>query len=195
MSLKYNSPHTSNITNSGTKKKKISSNDSNSNNNATNATVATNIISSNTSSTPPQLPPPAPTTITSKTPPPLPQLSEEQKVEIKEAFELFDTDKDDALDIHGLKFAMKALGFDEKKPELLRILRQHDKNEEGVIAFEDFFKVMAERVVNRSPIEEIHRAFQLFDDDNTGKISLHNLKRFIFPLQILLLKSKRRRIC
>ncbi|PKC59733.1 EF-hand protein [Rhizophagus irregularis] len=142
--------------------------------------------SSNTSSTPPQLPPPAPTTITSKTPPPLPQLSEEQKVEIKEAFELFDTDKDDALDIHGLKFAMKALGFDEKKPELLRILRQHDKNEEGVIAFEDFFKVskyltllffVAERVVNRSPIEEIHRAFQLFDDDNTGKISLHNLKR------------------
>ncbi|GBB90842.1 hypothetical protein RclHR1_17940005 [Rhizophagus clarus] len=175
MSLKCNSPHTSNITNSGTKKKKISGNDSNSNNNATNATVATNIISSNTSSTPPpQLPPPA---IISKTPPPLPQLSEEQKVEIKEAFELFDTDKDDALDIHGLKFAMKALGFDEKKPELLKILRQHDKNEEGVIAFEDFFKVMAERVINRSPIEEIHRAFQLFDDDNTGKISLHNLKR------------------
>ncbi|RIA95289.1 EF-hand protein [Glomus cerebriforme] len=131
--------------------------------------------SSNTSSTPPpQLSPPAPT---SKTPPPLPQLSEEQRVEIKEAFELFDTDKDGALDIHGLKFAMKALGFDEKKPEVLKILRQHDKNEDDVITFEDFFKVMAERVINRSPIEEIHRAFQLFDDDNTGKISLRNLKR------------------
>jgi centrin-3 len=36
---------------------------------------------------------------------------------------------------------------------------------------------VAERVVNRSPIEEIHRAFQLFDDDNTGRISLRNLKR------------------
>ena len=36
---------------------------------------------------------------------------------------------------------MKALGFDEKKPEVLKILRQYDKNEEGVIAFEDFFKV------------------------------------------------------
>jgi centrin-3 len=45
------------------------------------------------------------------------------------------------LNIHELKFAMKALGFDEKKPEVSRILRQYDKNEEGVITFEDFFKV------------------------------------------------------
>ena len=36
---------------------------------------------------------------------------------------------------------------------------------------------MAERIANRSPMDEIHRAFQLFDDDNTGKISLNNLKR------------------
>ncbi|KAH9980624.1 hypothetical protein BJV74DRAFT_887718 [Russula compacta] len=38
------------------------------------------------------------------------ELSGEQK--IKEAFELFDTDKDGAVDYHGLKVAMRALGFD-----------------------------------------------------------------------------------
>jgi centrin-3 len=32
-----------------------------------------------------------------------PELSEEQKAEIKEAFELFDTDKDQHLDYHELK--------------------------------------------------------------------------------------------
>ncbi len=32
-----------------------------------------------------------------------PDLTEEQKAEIKEAFELFDTDKDNALDYHELK--------------------------------------------------------------------------------------------
>jgi centrin-3 len=32
-----------------------------------------------------------------------PELTEEQKAEIKEAFELFDTDKDNALDYHELK--------------------------------------------------------------------------------------------
>lgn len=43
------------------------------------------------------------------------ELTEEQKQEIKEAFDLFDTDKTGTIDYHELKVAMRALGFDVKK--------------------------------------------------------------------------------
>lgn len=123
-----------------------------------------------------------------------PELSDEQKQEIKEAFELFDTDKDRCLDYHELKVAMRALGFDLKKAEVLKILRDHDKTGHGLMEFDDFAKIskssenyifailpyncpVSERILARDPLDEIKRAFQLFDDDNTGKISLRNLRR------------------
>ncbi|KAG7100157.1 Calcium-binding component of the spindle pole body (SPB) half-bridge [Marasmius oreades] len=106
-----------------------------------------------------------------------PELTEDQKQEIKEAFELFDTDKDGRVDYHELKVAMRALGFDLKKAEVLKLLRDNDKSGQGFMNFEDFAMAMSERILARDPNEEIRRAFHLFDDDNTGKISLKNLRR------------------
>jgi centrin-3 len=76
-----------------------------------------------------------------------PELSDEQKQEIKEAFELFDTDKDGCVDYHELKVAMRALGFDMKKAEVLKILRDHDKTGHGLMDFEDFAKISEYRNV------------------------------------------------
>ena len=72
---------------------------------------------------------------------PRPELTDEQKQEIKEAFELFDTDKDGCVDYHELKVAMRALGFDLKKAEVLKLLRDHDKLGHGLMEFEDFAKI------------------------------------------------------
>ncbi|KAF6726178.1 Centrin-3 [Oryzias melastigma] len=105
------------------------------------------------------------------------ELTEEQKDEIKEAFDLFDTDKDRQIDYHELKVAMRALGFEVKKMEVLKILKDYDRDGKGKITFEDFNEVVTDRILERDPKEEILKAFKLFDDDESGKISLRNLRR------------------
>merc|ERR1712072_1603254 len=79
------------------------------------------------------------------------ELTEEQKQEIKEAFDLFDTDSSGNIDAKELKVAMRALGFEPKNEEIL--------------------KMMTHKILNRDPKDEILKAFRLFDDDETGKIS------------------------
>lgn len=105
------------------------------------------------------------------------ELTEEQKQEIKDAFELFDTDKDRAINYHELKVAMRALGFDVKKADVLKILKDYDREATGKITFEDFNEVVTDWILDRDPQEEILKAFKLFDDDDSGKISLRNLRR------------------
>jgi centrin-3 len=105
------------------------------------------------------------------------ELSDEQKQEIKEAFDLFDTDKTGTIDYHELKVAMRALGFDVKKQEVLNLMKEYDREGCGQIEYHDFLEIMTQKITERDPVEEILKAFKLFDEDNTGRISLRNLRR------------------
>ncbi|CAN8209592.1 unnamed protein product [Coccothraustes coccothraustes] len=106
-----------------------------------------------------------------------PELTEEQKQEIREAFDLFDTDGSGSIDIKELKVAMRALGFEPKKEEIKKMIADIDKEGSGTINFEDFLAMMTQKMSEKDSKEEILKAFRLFDDDGTGKISFKNLKR------------------
>ncbi|XP_043983036.1 caltractin isoform X2 [Gambusia affinis] len=108
---------------------------------------------------------------------PKPELTEEQKQEIREAFELFDTDGSGHIDVKELKVAMRALGFEPKKEEIKKMIAEVDKDGTGKISFADFLAVMTQKMAEKDSKEEILKAFRLFDDDETGKISFKNLKR------------------
>ena len=86
--------------------------------------------------------------------------------------------------------AMRALGFEPKKEEIRKIIQDIDRDQKGVIDFQDFMEIMSVKIVSflfsflnyqlqaeRDPREEMIKAFKLFDDDGTGKISFKNLKR------------------
>ncbi|CAJ1059144.1 caltractin [Xyrichtys novacula] len=105
------------------------------------------------------------------------ELTEEQKQEIKEAFDLFDTDGTGTIDVKELKVAMRALGFEPKKEEIKQMIADIDKEGSGTIEFSTFFNMMAPKMAEKDYKEEILKAFRLFDDDCTGKISFKNLKR------------------
>merc|ERR1712084_184752 len=104
-------------------------------------------------------------------------ITEEQKQEIKEAFDLFDTDGSGNIDSKELKVAMRALGFEPKREEIKKLISEVDKDGSGVIDFPEFLDMMTAKMAERDPREEMLKAFRLFDDDETGKISFKNLKR------------------
>jgi centrin-3 len=70
-----------------------------------------------------------------------PELSEDQRQELREAFELFDADKTGTIDNHELKVLMRALGFDVKKLDVIKLVYEADNNNNGVINFDLFIDI------------------------------------------------------
>lgn len=105
------------------------------------------------------------------------ELTEEEKTDIKEAFDLFDTQNVGTIDTKELKVAIRALGFEPKKEEIKRMISEVDPDGSGKVTYENFLSLMTIKMAEKDSKEEIMKAFKLFDDDETGKISFKNLKR------------------
>ena len=76
------------------------------------------------------------------------ELTEEQKQEIREAFDLFDTDGSGTIDAKELKVAMRALGFEPKKEEIKKMIADIDKDGSGTIDFNEFLEMMTAKMVS-----------------------------------------------
>jgi centrin-2/centrin-1 len=78
------------------------------------------------------------------------ELTPEQKQEIREAFDLFDTDGSGTIDLKELKVAMRALGFEPKKDEVKKLISEIDKNGSGTIDFNEFLELMTAKMVRNT---------------------------------------------
>ncbi|XP_047112411.1 caltractin-like [Schistocerca piceifrons] len=105
------------------------------------------------------------------------ELTKEQKADMLEAFHLFDTKGTGKIATKELKIVLRALGFEPQKEELRKMIADVDKEGTGYLSFNDFLLFVTIKMSETDPKDEILRAFHLFNDDETGKVSLNNLKR------------------
>ncbi len=106
-----------------------------------------------------------------------PGLSADEIEEIKEAFDIFDTDNSGEIAASELINAMKSLGFDTKNPAIFNMIKDFDQDGNGVISFDEFLDMMTARISDRNTRDDLRRVFNLFDDGRQDFITVENLRR------------------
>lgn len=106
-----------------------------------------------------------------------PGINEEEIEELREAFELFDTDGNGTIDPNELKSAMKSLGLEAKNHTVYQMISDIDKDGTGDIDFDEFLDLMTVKLGDSDSEQDVRKVFDLFDDDKTGYITIQNLKR------------------
>ena len=69
------------------------------------------------------------------------ELPEDKKKQLKDAFDLFDTEKQGSIDYHELKILMRALGFTVSKQRVLDLVYEVDVHRNGRVTFSDYMEI------------------------------------------------------
>ncbi len=103
-------------------------------------------------------------------------LTEKQKKELRQAFDLFDTEGRGYIQAQEVKVALRALGYEVKKEELKFLLQEVGSNPNGTLDFNEFLQVLLLKIGEKESKEEVLRAFKHFDEADSGSITFENLK-------------------
>ena len=108
-------------------------------------------------------------------------LTEDIVLEIKEAFDNYDTDKSGSISINELKDALLGMGIDAKASTLVAMMNEIDKDKSGTIDFDEFFNVITFQMGDSDSREDLWKVYNLFLGPEAGqknaKIGFQQLKR------------------
>ena len=108
-----------------------------------------------------------------------PGLKQDEIEEIKEAFDLFDTDQSGQIDLKELRSAMQSLGYESKNETVFTMLQELDKDGNASLDFEEFLDLMkgGEDGEEKDTREEIEKVFRLFDVEGKNVITVKDVGR------------------
>jgi calmodulin len=109
-------------------------------------------------------------------------LTEDKIAEFREAFEIFDKNRDGFITIKELAEIMKNLGQNPTEAELTDMINEVDIDGNGNIDFKEFLGLMARKMRDSDTEEELIEAFKVFDRDGNGLISATELKHVMISL-------------
>jgi Ca2+-binding EF-hand superfamily protein len=104
-------------------------------------------------------------------------LSDAASEEIDFAFSTLDMEKKGHITPRQAKVGLRGMGFPVKKQEVAEMLRISGSDPEGPVSHGTFRQMCIQKLSERSPEDDMRRAFQLFDMSGTGKIDAFALKR------------------
>ena len=103
-------------------------------------------------------------------------ISEEEKNEIKEAFNIIDKDCDGFIKTDELATLLRTLGHNPTKEELDELIKQYDIDNSGTIDFNEFIVLMNNKLKEQQEGQELLETFQVFDKDADGFINADDIK-------------------
>ena len=113
----------------------------------------------------------------------LDNLTEEQIIEFREAFQAFDKDGNGSITTKELGTVMRSLGQNLSEGEIKEVIDEVDEDKNGTIDFQEFLSLMARKMKIIDKEDELIDAFKTLDLDGTGKISKYQLRYIILSTE------------
>ena len=106
----------------------------------------------------------------------------EREKELKEYFDMFDRDKDGSINEKELGNILRSLGHDPTDQDLSEMINEVDNNSDSKIEFDEFCKIMNNKLKQNDAEQELIEAFKIFDRDGKGLISENEFKHIMLSL-------------
>ena len=115
------------------------------------------------------------------------ELEQRQNEEIKEVFNLFDTERKGIINGHNMKICFKTLGIDIKQKEIEELVKQvFNKDITQTFKYDEFFQLAKKKLNEKDPDIEYEKQFMLLcdykpgDERDINKITMN--KEFLMEL-------------